>query len=269
LTTLRIFDIYDLEIDRGEISMDFAGKTALITGGASGMGAATAREFTAAGARVVIVDQNGPLAKKVAAEIGAPEPVIGDVSDSAFCEKAVGTALTRHGRLDILVNCAGVIFRADARGTSDADWRRVMAVNVDGVFFMSRAAVGVMKKQKTGVIVNFGSIWGGVGAAGVVAYCASKGAVHNLTRAMALDHARDGIRINAVCPGEVNTPMLASGRPSAPTPEDLKKLGETMVPMGRLADPVEIARVVLFLASDAASYITGSMITIDAGYTAR
>jgi NAD(P)-dependent dehydrogenase (short-subunit alcohol dehydrogenase family) len=258
-----------MNTDQGEKPMDFTGKVALITGAASGMGAATAREFAAAGGHVVIVDLNAGLARNVAAEIGVQEPIIGDVSDSAFCRRAVEMTLKRHGRLDILVNCAGIIFRADAQGTSDENWRRVMAVNVEGVFFMSRAAIGQMKKQGSGVIVNFGSIWGGVGAAGVAAYCASKGAVHNLTRAMALDHARDGIRINAVCPGEVNTPMLASGRPSPPTPEDLKKLGETVVPMGRLADPVEIARVVLFLASDAASYMTGSLVTVDAGYTAR
>jgi meso-butanediol dehydrogenase/(S,S)-butanediol dehydrogenase/diacetyl reductase len=258
-----------MNTDQGEKPMDFTGKVALITGAASGMGAATAREFAAAGGHVVIVDLNARLARNIAAEIGVQEPIIGDVSDSAFCRRAVEMTLKRHGRLDILVNCAGIIFRADAQGTSDENWRRVMAVNVDGVFFMSRAAIGQMKKQGSGVIVNFGSIWGGVGAAGVTAYCASKGAVHNLTRAMSLDHARDGIRINAVCPGEVNTPMLASGRSSPPTPEDLKKLGETMVPMGRLADPVEIARVVLFLASDAASYMTGSLVTVDAGYTAR
>jgi meso-butanediol dehydrogenase/(S,S)-butanediol dehydrogenase/diacetyl reductase len=250
--------------------MDFRGKVALVTGGASGMGAASAREFAAAGASVRIVDINGPLAIKVAAEIGTDEPIVGDVSDSNFCNRAVGMVLNRHGRLDILVNCAGIIFRADALGTSDENWRRVMSVNVDGVFFMSRAAIGAMKKEgRGGVIVNFGSIWGGVGAAGVAAYCASKGAVHNLTRAMALDYVKDGIRINAVCPGEVNTPMLASGRESPPTAEDLRKLGETMVPLGRLADPVEIARVVVFLASDAASYMTGSLVTVDAGYTAR
>jgi NAD(P)-dependent dehydrogenase (short-subunit alcohol dehydrogenase family) len=249
--------------------MDFRGKTVLVTGGASGMGAATAREFAAAGADVVIVDLNGPLAREVASEIGAGEPVVGDVADSAFCDRAVAAALERHGRLDVLVNCAGIIYRADAVGTPDDRWRRVMAVNVDGLFFMSRAAVVPMKKQGAGVIVNFGSIWGDVGAAGVLAYCASKGAVHNLTRAMALDHVKDGIRVNAVCPGEVNTPMLASGRAKPPTPEDLRKLGETVVPMGRLADPAEIARVVVFLASDGASYMTGSLVTVDAGYTAR
>ena len=249
--------------------MNFKEKTVLITGGASGMGAASAREFAAAGARVFIVDRNGPLARQVAAEIGAPDPIIGDVSDSDFCRQAVATVLDRYGRLDVLVNCAGIIHRAGAEGTSDEQWRRVMAVNVDGVFYMCRAAVGPMKKQGGGAIVNFGSIWGDVGAAGVLAYCASKGAVHNLTRALALDHVKDGIRINAVCPGEVNTPMLASGRPVPPTPEDLRKLGEAVVPMGRLAEPVEIARVVLFLASDDASYMTGSLVTVDAGYTAR
>ena len=249
--------------------MNFKEKTVLITGGASGMGAASAREFAAAGAHVFIVDRNGPLAHQVAAEIGAPDPIIGDVSDSDFCRQAVATVLDRYGRLDVLVNCAGIIHRAGAEGTSDEQWRRVMAVNVDGVFYMCRAAVGPMKKQGGGAIVNFGSIWGDVGAAGVLAYCASKGAVHNLTRALALDHVKDGIRINAVCPGEVNTPMLASGRPVPPTPEDLRKLGEAVVPMGRLAEPVEIARVVLFLASDDASYMTGSLVTVDAGYTAR
>ena len=249
--------------------MKFAGKVVLITGAASGMGAATAAEFAAAGAVVVIVDLNGPLAIKVAAGLGAPAPLVGDVSDPEFCRQAVEATLARHGRLDVLVNCAGIIWRANALDTSDADWRRVMGVNVDGVFYLSRAAIVPMKKQGAGVIVNFGSIWGNVGAAGVLAYCASKGAVHNLTRAMALDHVKDGIRINAVCPGEVNTPMLALGRATPPTPEDLRKLGEAVVPLGRLAEPVEIARVVLFLASDDASYMTGSLVTVDAGYTAR
>jgi len=249
--------------------MDFQKKVVIITGAASGMGAASAKAFAEAGARVVIVDLNGPLANKVAADIGAPEPIVGDVSDSAFCDQVVRGTVERFGRVDVLVNCAGIIYRAAGYATADEDWRRVMAVNVDGVFFMSRAAVAPMEKQGSGAIINFGSIWGDVGAAGVAAYCASKGAVHNLTRAMALDHARDGIRINAVCPGEVNTPMLASGRPSPPSTEDLKKLGETMIPMGRLADPVEIARVVLFLASDDASYMTGSLVVVDAGYTAR
>lgn len=248
--------------------MDFSGKVALITGAASGMGAATAREFRAAGGQVVIVDRNETLADQVAGEIEAGPPVIGDVSDPAFCSRAVGTTLERYGRLDVLVNAAGIIVRADALRTSDEQWQRVMNVNVNGVFFMSRAAIGPMLEQGQGAIINFGSIWGSVGAAGVTAYCASKGAVHQITRAMALDHAKDGIRINAVCPGEVNTPMLASERSEPVTPELMQSLAVS-VPTGRLAEPVEIARVVLFLASDAASYMTGAMVNVDAGYTAR
>lgn len=247
--------------------MDFSDKIAIVTGGASGMGAATARELAAAGAQVVIVDRNAAWATAVATEIGA-ESIIGDVSDPDFCQRVVDEVVARYGRLDILVNAAGIIVRADALGTSNEQWQRVMNVNVSGIFYLSRAAVAVMKPQGKGVIVNFGSIWGGVGAAGVVAYCASKGAVHQLTRAMALDHVKDGIRINAVCPGEVNTPMLASERSEPVTEEILQRIAST-VPMERLADPVEIARVVCFLASDDASYMTGAMVNVDAGYTAR
>ncbi len=248
--------------------MDFNEKVALITGAASGMGAATAREFAAARGQVVIVDRNAELAHKVATEIKTQAPIIGDVSDSAFCQQAVEATLKRYGRLDVLVNAAGIIVRAEAQNTSDEDWRRIMGVNVDGVFFMSRAAIAQMKEQGQGAIVNFGSIWGDVGASGVLAYCASKGAVHQITRAMALDHVKDGIRINAVCPGEVNTPMLSSARSEPVSAEMMQRLADT-VPMGRLAEPEEIARVVLFLASDAASYMTGSLVTVDAGYTAR
>ncbi len=248
--------------------MDFTGKVALVTGAASGMGAATVREFSAAGAKVVIVDRNAELASEVATEIACDPPVIGDISDSVFCKQAVETTLERYGRLDVLVNAAGIIVRADGLDTTDEQWQRVMNVNVNGVFFMSRAAVAVMKKQGSGAVVNFGSIWGEVGAAGVMAYCVSKGAVHQMTRAMALEHAKDGIRINAVCPGEVNTPMLTSERSGPVTTEMMQALADS-VPMGRLAEPVEIAQVVLFLSSDAASYMTGAMINVDAGFTAR
>jgi NAD(P)-dependent dehydrogenase (short-subunit alcohol dehydrogenase family) len=248
--------------------MDFSGKAVLVTGGASGMGAATAREFSAAGARVLIVDRNAELARQMAAELAAGPPLVGDVSDAAFCRQAVAEAVARYGRLDILVNAAGVIVRANALGTTDEQWQRVMNINVNGVFFMCRAAVAVMKEQGCGSIVNFGSIWGEVGAAGVTAYCASKGAVHQITRAMALDHVKDGIRINAVCPGEVDTPMIRSERSGPVTAEIMQALADT-VPLGRLAEPVEIARVVLFLSSDAASYMTGAMVNVDAGFTAR
>ncbi|MEZ4658706.1 MAG: SDR family oxidoreductase [Caldilineaceae bacterium] len=250
--------------------MEFSDKTVLITGGASGMGAASARLFAEEGANVVIVDRNGALAQQTAVEIGIGAPIIGDVSDSAFCDQAVAEAVNRHGSLDVLVNAAGIIVRADALNTSDEEWARLMGVNVNGVFFMSRAAVRQMKAQGRGAIINFGSIWGHVGGAGHVAYCAAKGAVHQITRAMALDHARDGIRINAVLPGEVDTPMLRRGGRATPaTDAELAKMADADIPLGRLAQPAEIGRVVRFLASDAASYITGAMIPVDAGYTAR
>ena len=249
--------------------MDFTGKIAVVTGGASGMGAATARELSSRGAHVVIVDRNPDLAKEVANEINAMAPVIGDVSNSLFCDDAIRMAVETYARLDVLINCAGIIVRADATDTTDDDWQRILNVNINGVFYMSRAAVREMRKQGRGAIVNFGSIWGDVGAAGVVAYCATKGAVHQITRAMALDHVGDGIRINAVSPGEVNTPMLAYGRSSPPTAEDLQNLADETIPMRRLAEPFEVAKVAVFLASDGASYMTGAVVPVDAGYTAR
>ena len=249
------------------VPMDFVDRVAIVTGGASGMGAATVRRLQAGGAQVVIVDRDGDRAQAVADEVGGT-PMVGDVSDSSFCDVAVARAVNMHGRLDVVVNAAGVIVRASGEDTTDEQWARIMGVNVSGTFFMCRAALRVMKAAGRGSIVNFGSIWGDLGSAGVAAYCASKGAVHNLTRALAMDHASDGIRVNAVCPGEVNTPMLQSERAEPVTDQLLAKIAAT-VPMGRLADPDEIARVVCFLASDQASYMTGAMVSVDAGYGAR
>jgi meso-butanediol dehydrogenase/(S,S)-butanediol dehydrogenase/diacetyl reductase len=247
--------------------MEFNDRVAIVTGGASGMGAATVRRLVAGGANVMIVDRNGNLAQAVATEVGGTA-IVGDVADSSFCDGAVAAAMERHGSLDVLVNAAGVIVRASGEDTTDEQWAKIMGVNVSGTFFMCRAALRVMKTSGGGAIVNFGSIWGDLGSAGVAAYCASKGAVHNLTRALAMDHAADGIRVNAVCPGEVNTPMLQSERAEAVTDQLLKAIAAT-VPMGRLADPDEIARVVCFLASDDASYMTGALVSVDAGYGAR
>jgi meso-butanediol dehydrogenase / (S,S)-butanediol dehydrogenase / diacetyl reductase len=250
---------------------DFADRVCVVTGAASGMGAATAREFASRGASVVVVDRNTDLANAVAAEFGGVV-ANGDIGDSSFCTATIQQAVDRFGKVDVLVNAAGIIVRAAGIDTTDEQWDRMMRVNVSGTFYMCRAAVKAMRTygvgERRGAIVNFGSIWGDLGSAGVAAYCASKGAVHNLTRALALDHATDGIRVNAVCPGEVNTPMLASERSGPVTPEILAALAST-VPMQRLAEPEEIARVVAFLASDAASYMTGSMVSVDAGYGAR
>ena len=241
------------------MTMMLEGRIAIVTGAASGMGAATARLLAEAGATVLGADiANHPAIT-----------LVGDVADSAFCDAAVAQAVALHGRLDILVNAAGVIVRADAPATDDAAWYRQMRVNVDGSFFMCRAAIRQMRQQGSGVIVNFGSIWGSAGGKGHVAYATAKGAVHNLTRSLALDHAREGIRVNAVCPGEVDTPMLrGAGRAVPLTDAQLAEMADRVVPNGRLAQPEEIGRVVVFLCSDAASYMTGALVPVDGGWSA-
>ena len=253
---------------------EFAGRVAAVTGSASGMGAATARLLAASGATLILMDRDGDGLEAVAQQCrdaGAPAVTIevGDVSDSAYCDGAIDRAVAAHGKLDVLVTAAGTIHRANSLATDDADWRRVMGVNVDGIFFCCRAALRHMTEAGSGAIVNFGSIWGGVGSAGATAYCVSKGAVHQLTRALALDHVEQGIRVNAVAPGEVRTPMLSAERAAPPSDADLQALADATIPMKRLAEPEEIASVVVFLASDAASYITGEIVHVDAGYTAR
>jgi meso-butanediol dehydrogenase / (S,S)-butanediol dehydrogenase / diacetyl reductase len=241
------------------MTMTLQGRIAIVTGAASGMGATTARLLAEAGATVLGAD----IASRPAIAL------VGDVADSAFCNAAVAQAVALHGRIDIVVNAAGVIVRADAPATDDEAWSRQMRVNVDGTFFMCRAAIRQMRQQRSGAIVNFGSIWGSAGGKGHVAYATAKGAVHNLTRSLALDHAREGIRVNAVCPGEVDTPMLrGAGRAVPLTDAQLADMADRVVPNGRLAQPEEIGRVVVFLCSDAASYMTGALVPVDGGWSA-
>jgi len=241
---------------------------AIVTGGASGMGCASALLLAERGALVHVLDQDRSGAEATAATTGG-RAYVGSVAAADFCADVVAAVEAADGRVDALVNAAGVIVRREARKTSDQEWSRIFRVNVDGVFYMSRAVVPGMLARGTGAIVNFGSVWGDRGAAGHAAYAATKGAVHQLTRSMALEHARDGIRVNAVCPGEIRTPMLASERPQSPTAAELDELADATVPMGRLGEPEEVAEVVAFLVSDAASYMTGAMVAVDAGYGAR
>lgn len=231
------------------------------------MGNASAVLLAERGAQLVVVDVN-PSVEPFAVELEARAHV-GTVADADFCDRVITVSEAEFGSVDILVNAAGAIVRADGVDTSDGEWRRIFSVNVDGLFYMCRAALSGMVKRRRGSIVNFGSIWGDVGGPGHTAYAATKGAVHQITKSLALEHARDGIRVNAVLPGEIRTPMLASGREAPPTEEDLQELADRAVPMGRLGDPKEVAEVVAFLAGDASSYMTGSLVTVDAGYTAR
>ena len=248
--------------------MSFSGKVAVVTGGSSGMGAATAEALSSAGAQVNLIDIDKKGAEEIAKKTGS-EIYIGDVSNSEFCDLTINSIAEKQGQIDILINAAGIILRADALETNDDNWKRIMEVNVDGVFYMCRSALSHMVTKKSGVIVNFGSIWGDVASSGATAYCVTKGAVHQLTKAVALEHAENGIRVNAVAPGEVNTPMIKAGRDKPPTRDELQDLANATIPIKRLAEPEEIAEVVLFLASEKSSYMTGSIVPVDAGYTAR
>jgi NAD(P)-dependent dehydrogenase (short-subunit alcohol dehydrogenase family) len=252
----------------GRSIVDLSDKVAIVTGGASGMGRASALLLAHRGALVHVVDQNREAAE-AAAEATGGRAHVGSVAEASFCTEVVADVQHTDGRIDVLVNAAGIIVRRAAYETSTEDWHRIFRVNVDGVFFMSRAVIPGMIAAEAGAIVNFGSVWGDLGSAGHAAYAATKGAVHQLTRSMALEHARQGIRVNAVCPGEIRTPMLAAERSHPPTEADLDHLADATVPMGRLGEPEEVAEVVAFLASDAASYMTGATVAVDAGYGVR
>ena len=198
---------------------------------------------------------------------GTATSAIGDVAEPGYGEAAVAATVAAHGRLDVLVNAAGVITRSDAEGTTDDEWHRVMSTNVDGLFRASRAALPAIREVGGGTIVNISSTNGLVGAAGLAAYCASKGAVTNLTRAMALDHAAEGIRVNAVCPGAVDTRMLYSE--GSGTVDEVRERNLPDIPEGRIPDGSEVAELVAFLADDRSRHITGANISIDGGYTAK
>lgn len=248
--------------------LDLKGKTALVTGATSGIGAETARVLAAAGANVMLAGRREEAANALRDEVGAAAGVVlGEVTDPEFAPRAVAAAEERFGSLDILANVAGVICRGSAEETSDQDWAAMLAVNVSGTFFMSRAAIPAMRRAGGGSIINLGSTVGLVGCAGLAAYCASKGAVVNLTRAMALDHAQDGIRVNSVNPGAVDTPMLVSGHGGAGA-DAVREANRAAIPQGWLPKPVEIANAIAFLASDLSKHITGTALPVDGGYTA-
>jgi meso-butanediol dehydrogenase/(S,S)-butanediol dehydrogenase/diacetyl reductase len=250
-----------------------ADRVALVTGATSGIGAACARELSRRGARVMLTGRSQDRGAKLCAAIdgtgGVASFTAGDVRDRSFCDRAVEETIQRFGALDVLVNSAGVYFPGSGPDTTDAQWDETIATNASAVFFLSRAALRQMVRQQRGAIVNIASDWGLVGGAEAAAYCASKGAVILLTKAMALDHAKDGVRINAVCPTDTDTPMMHDEfRHRGVSFEEGARASGAAIPMGRMATADEVAEAVCFLASDAASFITGTALPIDGGATA-
>ena len=240
--------------------MQFAGKHALITGASGGIGAAIVAAFRAQGALVAVADRE---INEVAADVRLP----GDLLDPGYADNLPGAAHDALGGLDIVVNNAGVITRGTVVETSDDDWAVSFGVNVEAPFRICRAAIPILAENDGGAIVNVASCWGG-NAPGPnhAIYCMTKAAVASLTQCMGIDHAHQGIRINAVCPNEVNTPMLRGGfeRRGYDPDTAVAELGRT-VPLGRIAEPEDIADVVLFLASDAARYMCGALVEVNGG----
>jgi NAD(P)-dependent dehydrogenase (short-subunit alcohol dehydrogenase family) len=250
-------------------------KVALITGATSGIGRATVLLFAQEGARVAFTGRRREKGEALAAEIsahgGAARFILADHTRLADCQRAVDETLAHFGRLDILFNNAGLVLGGTAESTSEADWADTFALNVTGVWRMCKVAIPRMRAQGGGVIVNNASDWGVVAGRASVAYCASKGAVVQLTRAMAVDHARENIRINAVCPGDTFVERWTSEgyfRNAAGSVEEmLRDMGQDL-PMGRVGRTDEIARAVLFLACEDSSFMTGAALLVDGGNTA-
>ncbi|MEX0809268.1 MAG: SDR family oxidoreductase [Dongiaceae bacterium] len=248
----------------------FDKKTVIVTGATSGIGAAIARAFAEAGASVMLTGRNQARGDKLGAEcraLGAKAAFLpGDATNSSFAGTLMDETKAAFGSVDILVNNAGVLHIGSAEETADDVWRHTMSVNVDAAFFMSRAAVPVMRRQGGGAIVNVAGDWGLKGAPRVVAYCVSKGALVQLTRAMAIDHAQEGIRINAVCPGDVDTEMLNElSDVEKIDPAQLRQARMDASRNGRLASVEDVANAVLFAASDKAAHTTGTMLSVDGG----
>lgn len=243
-------------------------KVAIITGAASGIGKATAKVFAEQGAKVVVadIDENGGIQTVVNIQDVGNEAIFvqTDVTIKADTEQMVAHTVKTYGKLDILFNNAGIAMRLPVAELAEEDWHRCLDVNLTGVFLCAKAAIPAMQKNDGGSIINMSSIYGIVGADVRAAYVASKGAVTNLTRGMALDYAQDNIRVNCICPGFVQTPLVAG---VVKTPEEYQKLANKH-PMRRLGQPEEIAYGALYLASDESAFVTGIALPIDGGYTA-
>ena len=252
-------------------------KVAIITGATSGIGKATAILFAQEGAKVFITGRRQDRGEGVISEIqalgGACQFIQADHTDPEACSRVVEQTLADNGRIDILFNNAGIVTKGTTETVTDEDWHQTLAINVTAVWRMSRLVIPHMRKQGKGVIINNGSDWAVVGAKDALPYAVSKGAVAQMTRSMALDHAQDGIRVNAVCPGDTFVERWTEKgyfEESDPvTREQALAESAAYIPMGRFADPLEIAKAVLFLASDDSSFVTGHLLLVDGGNTAQ
>lgn len=244
-------------------------KRAVITGGASGIGKATALLFAREGAAVWVVDLDEAggqaVVEGIVSEGGQAVFVPGDVTHAADCQRAVEETICHLGGLDVLVNCAGIIRRATVLETTVTEWDEVMAVNVKSVFLLSKYAIPIMAEAGGGAIINVSSGWGLVGGPRAAAYCASKGAVVQLTKSMALDHGAQNIRVNCICPGDTDTPMLRDEARQLGEPAEQFLAEAAERPLGRIGTPEDIAQAALYLASEASSFVTGTTLVVDGG----
>ena len=251
--------------------MKLKGKTALITGGGDGIGRATALLFCKEGAKVGIMGRTKSSLNKVVKEAkgrGEIYAIQGDVSVEKDVKRVVNSFTRKYKNIDILFNNAGIFEAGTALTTTNDVWNRTINTNVKGVFLMSKYVVPIMAKGGGGAIVNNSSVLGIVGMEDCLAYNASKGAVRQITRSMALDHAKDNIRVNSVCPGYIKTKMDVEFMGNPPDADEiLDKIAADMIPLVRRAEPEEVAHSVLYLSSDEARYMTGSDLVIDGGWT--
>jgi len=253
--------------------MRFDEKVAIITGGTSGIGLATAQLLSQAGARVVLMARNKSRGQEAVEQItavgGQAIFVPGDVGVAVDCQRCVAAAIETYGRLDILFNNAGVIYvNRNLVETSEEEWDATLGSNLKSIFLMSKYAIPHIADTGGGAIVNNASIFGLVGGSGVAAYCAAKGGVVTLTKAMALDHASQNIRVNCICPGSVATPLLESEMNDLGGVELQLPKFAARHPLNRIASPQEIARAVAYLASEDASFVTGIALPVDGGRSA-
>ena len=249
-----------------------AGKVALITGGGTGIGRACALRFVAEGAKVVVAGRRKDLLDQVAQEIGQKEEALAiecDVTQRVSVEKAISATIERFGLLNVVVNNAGTMTPGTAEETSDEQWDAMIDTNLKGTFLVSRAALAPMRRAGGGSIVNMSSVYGLVGQTRRAAYAASKGGVTLLTRAMALDHAKENIRVNCICPSLVETEIARALFAAAADPVAARRDRLASVPMGRAGKPEEIAALAVYLASDESAWVTGTAYSIDGGQTAR